>query len=416
VRKFAFFCIVALAPVLVPAAAYAAFTYEVHPGIYNSYEYTDNYYGEVREGRSEGTYLVGPSLEVTAASPTINLGFTGRYTKSFHRRFSEDDSPEVHLSSEATHTAPRRVSRLTYTFTRTLTRENLSEPFGDARIHTGDISFSWELTQQTSLQLGYDVTAERRTGETSAEEDVTSHTGNLGCTYAMSPVSRVSMTVQQVRHDYEESDNVIETGGTLSGEHDVSPVLTLGVVSTYNHENRGDLPDEDRYDARLTGRHVFPGEITLGMEGGGRWLVMEDQDRESGFAGSASLAKVLEHDRLNLRVAKEYSSEFTTNRYGTYDTTSVDFDWYRDISRGFSSTARFSLEKRRPVGGTVDEEQTDGTGGLSISWNPVENITLSWDPVESILVTLSYDHLRTKYETSGTARENRYRVMVEVRY
>jgi hypothetical protein len=115
-------------------------------------------------------------------------------------------------------------------------------------------------------------------------------------------------------------------------------------------------------------------------------------------------------------VAKEYSSEFTTNRYGTYDTTSAVIDWYRDIARGLSTTARVTMEQRRPVGGTVDEDQTDATGGLSITWNPAEDLALSWHPIEDILVSLSYDHLRTKYETSGTARENRYRVMVEVRY
>ncbi len=415
-RNITFLCIIALAPILVPAAGYAAFTYEAHPGIYNSYEYTDNYYGGVRDARSEGTYLVGPSLGITAVSPTINLDFTGRYTKSFHRRFSEDDSPEVHLSSSASYSVPRQVSRLTYTFTRTLTRENLSEPFGEARIHTGGISSSWELTRRTSLQLGYDITAERRSGDAATEEDVTSHTGNLGCTHAMSPVSRVGMTVQQVRHEYEESENVIETGGTVSGGYDVSPVFTLGAVSSYYHEDRGDLPGEDRYDARLTGNYAFPRGITLRMEGGCRWLVTEGQDRETGFAGSAFLAKDLEHDRFSLRVAKEYTSEFTTNRYGTYDTTSGSFEWHRDIDRGLSTAARYSVDRRRPVRGTDDEDQTDDNAGFTIDWNPVEAYALSWDPIEEVLVTLAYNHLRTKYETSGTARENRYRVMVEVRY
>ncbi len=415
-RNIAFFCIIILAPVLVPAAAHAAFTYEVHPGIYNSYEYTDNYYGDIRGARSESTYLVGPSLGITAVSPTINLDFTGRYTKSFHRRFSEDDSPEVHLSSDASVATPRQVSRLEYTFTRSLTRDSLSEPFGEARIHTGSISSSWELTRRTTLQLGYEVAAERWAGDASAEEDVTTHTGNLGCTYAISQVSRVSMTVRQARHDYEESENVVETGGTVNGGYDATPVLTLGIVSSYNHEDRDDLPGEDRYDARLTGNYAFPREITLRMEGGCRWLVTEGQDRETGFAGSASLTKDLENDRFSLRVAKEYTSEFTTNRYGTYDTTSGSFEWHRDIDRGFSTSARYSMDRRRPVRGTDDEDQTDANAGLTLDWNPVEAYALSWDPVEAVIVSLAYNHLRTKYETSGTARENRYRMVIEVRY
>ncbi len=55
-------------------------------------------------------------------------------------------------------------------------------------------------------------------------------------------------------------------------------------------------------------------------------------------------------------------------------------------------------------------------GSLSIEWNPLEQFSLNWSPLEYILVALNYEYLRTEYEILGTARENRYRVMTEVRF
>lgn len=439
-RKSAILGILVLALASAPGRLFAAFTFEAHPGLYSSYEYTDNYRGEVRDARSEGIYYVGPSLAITGVSPTVSLGFTGRYARSYHNRFPEDDSPEIALSSYATHTIPRLVTSASYDFIRSLTRDSLSEPFGEHRTHTGSVGTTWQMTPTTSLNAGYGITAEDWIGDAADEEDVMSNSGSLGMTHRLNPLNTLSLSAGIARHDYEDSEDVTETNGSLRFDHAVTPALSLGLSSSYNHEEMGDLRDEDRYDERLTGRYAFPHAMTLSLDAGYSWLVTEfqtralraptsslrptgsswvvvkDRDRATAFVGSASLDKELEHDRFSMHIAREYTSEFTTDLYGTYETTSGSLVWEKDVLKGWTSTVHLSMDRRRPTGDTDDEEETDTTGSLSIGWNPVEQFALNWSPLNYVMISLSYEYLRTEYETSGTARENRYRVMVEVRY
>ncbi len=414
-RKSAFLCILVLTLAAVPGRSFAAFTFEVHPGIYNEYEYTDNYRGDVRDAQSESIYYVGPSLAFTGTSETVIIDLTGRYTKSFHNRFPEDDSPEVVLSTQISHTIPRLATSVAYDFSRSLTRDTLSEPFGENRTHTGSIDTTWEMTQTTSLDAGYGITVEDWFGE-ATDEDVTTHNGALGMTHRLSPRSTFTLATEQSRYDYETSQDVIESNGSLRFEQAVLQALNMGFVFSYNHGDRGDLSDEDRYDARLTGSYAFPRSTTLDLEAGNSWLVMEDQDRESMFVGRASLEKAMENDRFSVSISKEYTSEYTTDRYGTYDTASGTLGWEKDLLRGWTSALHYSIDRRRPTRETLGEEETDATGSLALSWNPVEQLALNWNPIEYLMLSVNYEHLRTKYEISGTARENRYRVMAEVRF
>lgn len=439
-RKCAILGILVLSVAAVPARTFAAITYDAQLGLYSSYEYTDNYRGTVSDERSEGTYLVGPSLYLTGVSPTVNLGLTGRYTRSFHNRFSEDDSPEIHITSSASYTTQRLMTQVSYGFVRSLTRETLSEPFGERRYHTGGIGSTWQMTQWTSVSVGYDIAREDWMGDATDEEDVTTHNGSVGVTHRLSPFTTLTLAGRHSLHDYEDTDSVKETSGSLRIEQAIAQNLSLGLFTSYNHEDRGDLPGEDRYDARLTGRYTFLNDTVFSLEGGSswlvteyryrvlrpvetsprrmeyRWVVVEDEDSETEFTGSASLEKSLEHDRFSLRIAKEYTSEFTTNRYGSYDTTSGSLDWEKTFWRGWTATARGSWVRRKPTRGTEEEETTDTTGAFTIGWNPIEHLALRWEPISFLVLSLSYEHLTTEYETSGTARENRYGVMAEVRY
>lgn len=439
-RKIAVLGILVLAAAVAPASSHAAFTFEVHPGLYNSYEYTDNYRGDVRDARSESIYFVGPSIAITGVSPTLSFDFNGRYAKSYHDRFPEDDSPDIDLSSRVSHTVPRLATTASYAFSRSLTRESLSEPFGEERTHAGSVASTWNATRTTSLTAGYDVSVENWIGDATAEEDVTTHSGHVGLARRLSPMTAVNVAVRHSLHDYEESQDVAETNGSVRLDHTLTQELSTGLLSSYNHEDRGDLPNEDRYDVRLTGRYTFPHATVVGLEAGCswlftraftrvqrpptssirptgyRWIVEEDRVQDTAFVGSASLEKSLEHDRITVRVAKEYTSEFTTDRYGTYDTTSASLDWVRDFLKGWTSTVHCAVDKRKPTGDTQDEDETDATGSFTVAWNPIEQFALAWKPIEYLLLSVGYEHLLTEYETSGTARENRYRVMTEVRF
>jgi hypothetical protein len=396
-------------------------TFEVHPGIYTSYEYTDNYYGEVRDAQGESIYYVGPSLRLSGVSSSANVNLAGFYARSFHHRFTEDDSPEVSLSSDASFAMTRQTARLAYEYTQTWSRENLDEPFGEHKRHTGNIGYTAELTQSTSLALGGDIMDE--TWDVPHEEVPTvSHQketvlgGNLGITHHLTTRDTFTLTARQTQYDYEISPDVVETDGALQVSHAFTPSFSLITDIAYNHYSRETLTagsgqaygigDEDRYDAILSGQYAFDRATTLVMGGGYSWLVMEGEDRETGYITQASLTRNEEKDRFTLEASKRISAEFTVDRYGNYDNTTASLMWERRWVEEWSTITEFSYDKEKPMARTPGQDETDYSG----------QFTLRWEPIRYLTASLIYNHLRTEYETTGTAQENRYRVVVEVRY
>jgi hypothetical protein len=135
-------------------------------------------------------------------------------------------------------------------------------------------------------------------------------------------------------------------------------------------------------------------------------LVMENQDRQRIYFMNASIEHVVEKDRIALTVSKSYTAQFTADLYGIYDTRSASLTWERKLLTALSSKAGLTYEKTIPTKGTIGEEQTD----------TVERASLVWNPINYLNADLSYQHLQHRLEITGTARENRYRMSVEVRY
>ena len=410
-KKLSILGILGMASVLSPGLDLMAYTFEAHPGLYTSYEYTDNYLGAVRDAKSDSIYYVGPSLGLTCTSPSVNLDFTGSYAKNFHERFSEDDSPEIHLTSHASYTTPLQGAQLSYEFSRTLTREFLSEPFGEVRHHNGTFLYNYELSQSTNMNAGYTYLREAWSvspGEVTAlnHEDETTTGGNVGITHKLNPRDTISLSAQQTYYRYEISQDVTSTNGSVHLSHAVSPMFSLGFDTAYNHDDRGHDPSDDRYDARISGQYAFNQTTTMTIGGGYSWLIIEQQDRQSAYNALLSLVKTQNNDRFNLSLAKEYSADFTTNRYGTFDTKSASLAWQRQWWKEWSSNTGISIIKRKPTNGTLGENETDYTTSFTLAWKPIEYFTTD----------LTYEHLQTKFETSGTARENRYKLEAGVRY
>jgi hypothetical protein len=406
VRKHAIRGILCLAIILLPGFDLMAFTFEAHPGLYTSYEYTDNYQGAVQNGQSEGIYYVGPSLGLTCTSPSTNFDLTGRYTKSFHQRFPEDDSPDIHLITHASIAAPRQETRFSYEFARTLTRESLNEPLGEVRRNTGGIGYTVALTQNTSINAGGNIQTEKWSTTAPTGEDLVNSGGNVGITHQLNPLDTISFTARRDYYRYEISQNVIGTQSTLDIRHVLSPIFTLGLGTAYNHDDRGHDPNDDRYDVTLMGQYTMNQSTMMSVTGGYSWLIMEQQDHQASYIARVSLDKNLKEDRFHLSIAKEYTAEFSTNRYGTYDTKTASFSWVRQWVQTWSSSTGLSISKRIPSMGTSGEDETDSNANISLTWRPIEYFTGD----------LIYEHLQTKYRTSGTARENRYKMTVEVRY
>jgi len=105
-------------------------------------------------------------------------------------------------------------------------------------------------------------------------------------------------------------------------------------------------------------------------------------------------------------VSRGYSTEFTSNLYGIYETREASLTWKRKLLEALSSTAELTYLRTIPTKIIMGEDERD----------TVERISLGWNPIEYLYADLSYLHLQHRYEISGTARENRYRLSVEVRY
>jgi len=405
VRKHAISCILCLAITLLSATELIAFTYEVHPGIYTSYEYSDNYYGVSRDEEGESTFLVGPSLSLRCLSSSATVDFTGRYTKSFHLEFPEDDSPDISLISSAIFTAPRQETRLSYEFVRTLTRESLTDPFGEVYRHTGSIGYSLEITRDTRMSAQGSILTENWS-EDAAEEDLVDTGGSISLIHQLNPLNTITITGNRNYHFYEISQDAVETLGELDFSHVFSPVVNLGFGTSYNHADNGDDPNEDRYSATASLGYVINQSTTMSATGGYNWFVMEHEDVQGENVARLSLDKSLESNRFHFSIAKEYTSDYTANRYGTYDTRSAELSWIRQWLLDWSSDVGFSIYKRRPVSQTIGEFEIDSTAHASVTWTPVEYFTGN----------VIYEHLQTDYESSDTVRENRYRLVMEARY
>ncbi len=396
----ALFCL--CAGIVVHGAVYAA-TYELHPGVYSSYEYSDNYFGTAHDVESENIYEIGPSLDFSVATPTLSWENSGYLAKRYHKNFDEEDSTEATFESHAAASSVRHTLDLTYAYTQTSRRESLEDPIGTTRIHSGAVGYSRTLSQTTALNLGYSLTDENNPFP---DEDLMSQGPTASLTHQLTPRQTLSLAYGYMYHDYEISDNTWVSTSDAHWGYMVTPSLELGTGVTYEHEDRGRLPSEDIYTARLTAGYAVTRHTALDVSGGYSWLVMEQEDRQGTYTLDAGLTTETLYDVFSLSVSKGYTAEFTTDRYGTYDTKSASLSWERTLARTLRSSASATYDDRKPTSDTLAEEEQDFVGRVS----------LAWDPITYISATASYEHLYHAYEISDTERENRYRIIIEGRY
>jgi len=404
VRKSTIFVIFTLAVILfMPGRSLAAFTFEAHPGVHAAYEYTDNYLGTVSGKQSESTYEVGPSLGLRFASPVAIFDLTGYAARSIHKRFSQDDSTEASIASKFSLSQVRQMLGLTYEYLQTRWRGSLREPPGVLKRNIGGGNYTWQMTQQATLSLGYGIIDDNWQAP---HEDEISQDGSIQLSYLLSPRNTINLDFKYDYYDYQVSQDVRVLNTDLAWWYSVTSRLSLGLNSRYTKEERGDLPNEDIYDLSASGKYSFAQFTSMSVSGGYSWLVMENQDRQRIYFMNASIEHVVEKDRIALTVSKSYTAQFTADLYGIYDTRSASLTWERKLLTALSSKAGLTYEKTIPTKGTIGEEQTD----------TVERASLVWNPINYLNADLSYQHLQHRLEITGTARENRYRMSVEVRY
>ena len=384
---------------------------EFHGGVYSSLEYTDNYLTTPANRRSETTLEVGPSAEIICTAQQLAWSFSGHVARSYHNRFNSEDDTEVDLVSELTAAGRRDSLELGYAFIQTGREDFFRDISGETRIHRGTLAYSRVLSTRSTVGLGYTYRTE---DNTSPEQDIVSHGATGRFSHAVSERDTVRVTVGHDTYDYDISPDARVLRSTLGYEHAVSPRTDVGINLEYRHVARDeDLPDSDIKSAYLFwGRSLTPQTRVL-LSGGYSLLSMDDvDDDESAFVTRAELSTDLQRDTFRLVLSREYTAEFTTDEYGTYDVRRASATWERELLRTLRLLTTITYVERKPVSefdavtGVERWEEEDVAGIISLLWSPLRYID----------ITSSYERIREDEEISDTVIENRYRMIVEVRY
>ncbi len=395
---------------------------EFHGGVYTSYEYTDNYNLTAHDEESESIYEVGPSGQVIYQEGPARLDISGHVTRNFHKRYSDSNFYGIFLDSRfSTTTALNRDSlSLGYSFTQTDRRDIITDVVGKSKIHAGSVNYTRELSQSSRVGLGYIYAREINEAP---YDDVESHgvTGMLS--HQFSQRNSGTLMVGYDTHNYtENSDDTPEVDkrddtndtevlrSALGFQSLVTPRTTLGTDLEYQHQSNETTPDGDIYSAFLTWGYSLTQRTNILLSGGYSWVDMEGIDREGSYVTRAELASRTLNDVITVRIAREYTAEFTTDHFGTYDTRTADVSWERTLLRDLVLLSTISYEDRKPVSAVdltyPDQEEKDFIGMISLTWTPLRYLR----------IIPSYEHRQRDFEIADTQRENRYRIIAEVRY
>ncbi len=388
------------------AFAHAA-TFEFHGGFYSSYEYTDNYLGIPRNEESESIYEIGPSAQLLCRSANATLDLSGHAARSFHRKYDDDNFNEILLNSLYSASSIRDTVELGYGYIQSSRRSSLSDVTGNSKIHNGTLNYSRALSPASSFRFGYTYTQEQNP---SPDEDIVSQ-GFVGTlAHQLSQRNSVRFTQGYSVHDYEITGDAWELRSALGLETQVTMRTRIGTDLEYEHHEREDQPDGDIYNAFLSWGYSLIQSTSLRLSGGYSWLSMEGADREQAFAARGELTTRTQNDTLSIRASREYTAEFTADRYGTYDARSIYASWERTLLRDLMLLSNITYEERKPVsdiGFNVITEKEKNIAGV---------VSLNWTPLRYLSIRPSYEHLERIREISDTVKENRYRIIAEVRY
>lgn len=388
------------------AFAHAA-TFEFHGGFYSSYEFTDNYFGTPINEESESTYEIGPSAQLLCRSENATLDLSGHAARSFHRKYDEDNFNEILLNSLYSTSTVRDTIELGYGYNQSSRRSSLSDLTGNSKIHNGLLNYSRTLSSASTFRFGYTYTQEQNP---SPDEDIVSQGFVGSLAYQLSPRNSIRFSQGYSVHDYDISADAWELRSALGFETQVTPRAGIGTDLEYEHHEREDQPDGDIYNALLSWGYSLTPSTSVRLSGGYSWLTMEGADREQSFAARGELTTRTQNDTLSIRVSREYTAEFTTDRYGTYDARSIYASWERTLLRDLMFQSNITYEERKPVSDV----------GFNAITGKEENITgvvsFNWTPLRYLSIRPSYEHLERIREVSDTVKENRYRIIAEVRY
>ena len=391
----------------------SAYLFEAHPGVHLAYEYTDNYFGSASDKRAESIYEAGPRLDLKWAIPTITATMSGYVARTLHHKFDQDDTTEANIAATTNIQGIQQSLDLTYAYLQTTTRETLAAPVGQSKTNSGGASYTKMLSPLLSINLGYNYSSFHYSSLTG--EDEVTQIGKTRISYQLTRRNAVELFYEYDDYRYQISPNAISMSTGVDWHYTVTPRLLAGLHTNYMIQDRKDLPKEDIYDVMPTATYNLTQHTVFITSAGKSWLVTEHQDRQSIYSLKASLNYTAQQDRFTAAVAKGYTAQFTSNLYGIYETKSATLLFQKGIVSTLVGIIDFNIIKTVPSFNTNEiipglttnrEKETDTVG----------RATLVWDPNKYVTTKLIYEHLQHDFEIEGTERENRYRMVLEVRY
>lgn len=414
-RKITVPGLISLVIILFYSSDSPAYVFEIHPGLRLAYEYTDNGNGLARDPVGESIYDIGPRLDVLWNTPTMRFDLGGYVTRTHHTRFNEDDTTEANATASAAITGVRQSLDLRYSYLQTTRRETLTIPSGLTKTNTAGVSYMRMLTQFLTMNIDYGYASRR---EPPGGEREVSNTGRGRLSYQMTTRNSVDLSYEYDDYRYEINPDaqVMITG--LAWRYLWSPRMNFGVRGNYTRNNRDLLPNEYIYSVMPNVMYSITQHTTLNLAAGKDWYVTEHQDRQSTYSMDGSVEYAALQDRATVRLTKGYQAQFTSNLYGIYETKTATVSLQKELVQTLAgiidlsiikTTPSFDVPENIPPGTLFNistQEETDTMGRFTLRWDPNRYLTLSG----------IYEHLQHDYEISDTVHENRYRMVLEVRY
>jgi hypothetical protein len=414
VRKYTILGLLLPAMILVYCGESSAYLFEAHPGVHLAYEYTDNYFGTAKDKRDESIYEVGPKLDLKWAIPAITATMSGYVTRTGHYRFNQDDSTEANIAAAASFLGIRQSLDLSYAYLQTERRATLAEPRGLSKTNSGSASYMKMLSPLFTVNLGYEYSSVHYSSLTG--DDEVTQIGRTRITYQLTRRNSVDLFYEYEDYRYQIAPNANGMSTGVDWHYAATPRLLVGLHTNYKIQDRGkDLPKEDIYDLMPTATYNLSQHTSFTASAGKSWLVLEHSDRQSIYSMNATLNYTALQDMVALSVSKAYEAQFTSNLYGIYNTKSATLLLQKGIMRTLVGIIDFSLIRTIPISNanelipvlvTHREDETDTVGRASLVWDPNKYLT-----VKGI-----YEYLQHDFEIADTERENRYRMVLEVRY
>jgi hypothetical protein len=401
------------------SSAAFAFSWEVHPGVLTSCEYSDNYFGvsNFQNPQSDTSYNIGPSLDFNIASENIALNFSGYITKDYNKRNTRDDSEEALVQSGLNLTGNSQLMNLNYSYQRTTQRQTLDQTWGVYTYHTGVAEYRRNFSDSDSINLRYTIEQQYAPDDpgTSSSNNLFSNSSEI--LLELAPMQHDRFNISGIVTDYKYTsisrENILTVVTDASWMHNLSEELLCGLEVAYTTNSPVKNPNSEIYEGFLRAEYNVTQYITIFAKAGYSCVQQETHGSTGMGAGELRIERLTDFDHIVLSGSRDYSYDYTTgSTYGMYEITSGNFFWEHTFIRELSVTVNGSLTERKPLS-KLQNGTTDRFASLTLRYMPIRWMTING--TYNNLIT-EYKEINVEDGDTDTRRENRYIIELEVRY